>query len=102
MTRDKGNEEKTKSWCCAGFLPEAARVAVGWRGGWQRLRLLSVSTGVLGLARHFAHHQNLLQGFLHVLVHLALSTNTGLIVSAEHSECFQNHFYLRSYDLKGS
>lgn len=31
-----------------------------------------VSAGVLGFAWHLAHHQDLLQGFLHVLVHLTL------------------------------
>lgn len=31
-----------------------------------------LSTVVLGLAWHLAHHQNLLQGFLHILIHLTL------------------------------
>lgn len=50
---------------------------------------LPVSTGVLGLARHLAHHQNLLQGFLHVLVHLTLRTHSRQAVSQsakEHGE----------------
>lgn len=35
---------------------------------------LCVSGGLLGLAWHFAHHQDLLQGFLNVLVHLTLDS----------------------------
>lgn len=34
----------------------------------------SVSAGLLGWAWHLTHHQDLLQGFLHVLVHLALDS----------------------------
>lgn len=36
----------------------------------------AASAAVLGLSRHLAHHQDLLQGLLHVLVHLTLQTQT--------------------------
>lgn len=35
------------------------------------------SAAVLGLSRHLTHHQDLLQGLLHVFVHLTLQTHGG-------------------------
>lgn len=42
---------------------------------------LLVSGGFVGLAWHLAHHQDLLQGFLDVLVHLALKVQDRRSVS---------------------
>lgn len=55
-------------------------------------RPLFVSARLLGLVWHLAHHQDLLQGFLHVLVHLTLNTQRfgSLAISKMHMQLF--HF----------
>lgn len=45
-------------------------------------RAQCVSAGLLGLAWQLAHHQDLLQGFLDILVHLTLKTHSNRFSSS--------------------
>lgn len=58
---------------------------------WETMPLF-VSARLLGLVWHLAHHQDLLQGFLHVLVHLTLKTQRfgSFTISKMHMQLF--HF----------